>query len=565
LQLILHRLLCFFSVHASPDRARACFGPFAEYAATHTELATLADIAKRRMDAIWALWEAVSDTQRVPGLAYYVGVALDAHVALANNHSIVSIDTLYRTQGAPEQLTVQHLWSDHSAQSAGLVEELWHHELSLACGVGTCSPETAILKKGLPKPTSIRYIATQLSKGLVSQRPIVAKLLLCGLLGAYEHATVLAPPARRRALYADPDSAIRDAIATLAPVQLYTLVAELVVAWSQSHRALAYLLRRTMFWDDHVRTICTAADGLRASGAVDKTLLAGNRNHPFETHTTKNFMFYLYKYVGIRKRLPRSVMAVLAPKELRRAYTIALHGIVALGIRPRVLCAMGMSTKGCRYLVSHLLRPKDVKIRASKLVLNVLGALLPRDRAVVYLYLHALAERVAFVCAPKVPGKKACPVFVCMQCQSLRSKARGESALKIYNSGATMAIAQNAVQCAACDSAEAMRVLNLQTHGLQTTTTKTNMGVYTVMGCQECGVAVVAGHARWQDNRLMCHECYEKNVVSAVRLCTCAGETTLIVIQGQQYAKICLRHRKCLPAATAGLARATIQTVLEQQ
>lgn len=188
-------------------------------------------------------------------------------------------------------------------------------------------------------------------------------------------------------------------------------------------------------------------------------------------------------------------------------------------------------------------------IRVSKRVLTMLGGLVPKDRAILYLYLHALAERLAFLVAP-VPApstKRAIPVFVCLQCYSCRSKAKGETKLGIHNSGATLAIADNAVYCAACESQHsALCVLDLRAAALQTSTAKT---LSRVRACPQCHQLVTTSTA--------CCGASQHNIP----LCSCPDATIPIVLQGKWYS-CCARHRAKLPKMTSPLSMATAKQAI---
>lgn len=367
--LILHRLLCWFSVH-DPLRAQACFGPLAEFTGSPARKASqhgggwkhfphtspFAQLLYARIHAIWDLWQDYGNPA-VPLLAYYTGIVLDAHLILCLPNGPHSLVECYVQGRAPEQNTaLAGIWCH--VHHHRLFEQLWHTELDSSFLTPPPSPTEkmlAILKKGLPKPTSIRYIGAQLHKGLQSSEKLVLEILYGGLLGAYPHTTTIAPPHRRWSLYSA--FSAETYIAQAPPIELYALVAEHVIAGSEAHRPIAYLLRRTQFWDAHRKTILQAMKAFRTGKPVEKNILGGGTSkpyHPFETHTSKNLLFYLFKYVGIRKRLPRAVLAVLPKNTLVSAYKFALTNIVSFGIRLDVLRAMGCSRRGCTFLKKSL-------------------------------------------------------------------------------------------------------------------------------------------------------------------------------------------------------------------
>lgn len=86
---------------------------------------------------------------------------------------------------------------------------------------------------------------------------MVKTILAAGWLGALKSATVIRNVDERIMLYnAERKGKLREfCIAGLSSRQLYSLAAELAIAWSLSHRALGFLLKRHEGWQKYVNSV----------------------------------------------------------------------------------------------------------------------------------------------------------------------------------------------------------------------------------------------------------------------------------------------------------------------
>jgi len=236
-----------------------------------------------RMICIWTLYESKINIVTTPSfihaqIPYMIGIAMDSHIGIILSKNINSIHHIYKQALAPEQQSLiehrkkqQCIWTQEMATPERIkktMEMLWLQEITIVFGsqrmatntakiytpgkqVPTIQNDVHILKKGLPRPTSIRYISTQMTRGLdqcysdiengiPSRYPCVLMMLMLNYLGAYKHSVSIAHPDHRIKAYSL--TSVSDILTlvgkALTSSQLYNIVAEFIIAWSTEYSSL---------------------------------------------------------------------------------------------------------------------------------------------------------------------------------------------------------------------------------------------------------------------------------------------------------------------------------------
>lgn len=601
-----HRLLCYFSV-SRPREAQLCFGDFSDYFIAFESgtiykyfpqiipercftnerkanpllqfpLGSFQHAAYVRMLCIWILYEdevpSNIDNPRYvhSNLPYMLGLALDAHIHIVLNSSCNNIRYMYRHRLAPEHYllsskskTLPFLWSQEMVSESRVqetMEMLWNQEITIAFGsrrviqtvlrpqdfktqqAKITHRDITLLKKGMPRPTSIRYIATQINKGLQQcphvvqnaaahgipmQYPCVLIMLMCNYLGAYKHAVSIASPDHRLLLYAQNNvtDILQLVSKTMNNNHLYNIIAEFIVAWSEDTSHLAYLLRRTDFWQVHrdfviwncnfilpmirktysgnipknMRTRCNASQPLK------KALM-----HPYESKCNKNLMFFLFKALMVRKRISKNSYKILRKHKIQtaRVYKLAIKRISYFGLDGSILRDMGMQPSTIDKLQVDL-NDKSTG-RMSKIVSTAIQNIGSRvDITLLHLYLHALKEKSQFVIAGIFQSPSAtapsCTTMLCLSCMSIRSKAKGEKTIGAKCSGISIDIISNVAYCSSCNSRDIMPI-DLTNRVIQSSKTGSERTHHRLATCNGCHHPVYIKLCRFIGESIYCKDCF---------------------------------------------------------
>lgn len=582
---------------------------------------SIAHMALVRMLCIWSLYETYNaefdPTAEIP---YMMGIVMDTHIALITTPRLTDFHAIYKHKLLPEEYplvqetaTVPFVWCEEMSPIARVyrtTEVLWKEEITLAFGTQRCVSvssriknafslvrDTNILRKGLPRPTSIRYIAAQIKRGLegcvlpthttaASQQPCILMALFCSLLGAYKHSQYIAHPMRRLQIYrlTTSEALIAMTMNKLSSVQLYNVLAEFNIAWATQHSSLSLLLRRIPYWTIHKQTVlwhcAQIARAMVTSTPIPmcrRPSMAAMRRallQSAEQYNTKNVIHHLYKTMQIRKRVPKTITHLLKTHgySISNMYKQAIQQIRFYGMDIAVLENMGMRLVTIRLLYDTLATPTTDK-RVSKLVGTVIQQIQHGcDRAILYLYLHALRERSQFeVRALYRPRQKAVqvPVIICLTCLTVRTKCKGERNIKIRNGGVALDLDRGHVYCCACNSRDLI-TMDAQQCMIQTPNSQHEHAPIRIVACSRCHTAMCREVAARHGVGTYCQTCIaiiRKPVYATTLLCGCIPRLThkkhkqryhCIVAKtktnGLQQYTICTRHFKHLPAHIVSVA-----------
>ena len=611
-----HRLLCYFSV-TWPKKAFLCFGEFSDFYlqflsgevyklfpkttyeclfadSTSNNLQLKKDsiqhIAYVRMLCIWDLYEnsldlLLSKEFEHSEIAYMIGIIMDTHIPIVTNPDIQHIHHVYKRKLAPDQFSLvefdsnrPYIWSQEMVRPDRIqhtMELLWIQEITIVFGPERVSSSTVragerlpktkntiqkdinLLKKGLPRPTSIRYITAQITKGLdqchadVSKGipalyPCILIMLMCNYLGAYKNSVSIAHPDHRIKAYTLKN--VTDILAlvgkSLTSSQLYNIVAEFIIAWSEEHSSLVHLLRRMSFWKDHKQSILWQCNfvmqpfrGIASNNILKHTPsrrfglapLRRRMTHTYEFVNTKNIMFFICKTMGLRKRVPQAIMKALKARkiDIAKIYKCALYNVERYCLDENILNKMGLSWDVLKE-IKQIIESKTI-IRSSKIATSIITALkLPHQRAIFYMYLHALRERCQFMMCPAFgissSSRNDTTVMICMSCLSIRTKGKGEKDAHIRNSGIMIDLCRHKAYCASCNS-DAIQSIDIKNKILQVSTTHTNKAPNRVVLCSQCNCALYTTSVTVMGTSVYCKECFKKKSTtvphSSSLLCGC--------------------------------------------
>jgi len=282
------------------------------------------------------------------------------------------------------------------------------------------------LQKGLPRPSTMRYIA-----GKAAGQPGVASIAAFAhdfLLGCDPTVTAIPGIPDRRVIAAASDQALVGILACFSARQLYAVIADHLVCHTARHRALRWLVGTTGVWRPAARVdaalrahavecvvagvgsaspYCPRVPKLQAARPPGRGLpwfVAGFANRTFPTEGT-------VVAAGGRQAAERIHRRVLALGPAGRLHTDWLRQAGVSDVCLRAFAAVAMAPT----------RP------GGHLALKQLGA---RDRAVISLMVHALVTAGSYsvtrrVAAPGEAARKPCVVVVCTWCGSLRTRCRG--------------------------------------------------------------------------------------------------------------------------------------------
>lgn len=583
-----------------PKRAALCFGDLGDFYTVYTNGIiytyfpqydpaqyttpftpnTIPHMAFLRMLCMWSLYEVYGvHVDPIAQIPYMLGVVLDTHIAIVEQPASIEFHAIYKQQLLPEQYKlIQHntsaafVWCEEMTALSRVystTEILWREEITIAFGTLRCTPntnrtkhvyslarDTTILRKGLPRPTSIRYIESQIKRGLEgcdltpnkiapSKQPCLIMALFCSLLGAYKHSTQIAPPLQRVFIYRI--TAVTELLALtvdhLTSVQLYNILAEFNIAWANQHLSLCHLLRRMPYWKIHQQTVLWQCANItrpfKLSPAFVSTPPKPTMRRPSmaamrrallqttEEYNTKNLMYYLYKSLAIRKRVPKAITSAIVAqgKKVSAMYRHAIASIRFYGVDTHVLEDMGMQPNTL-YKIQQLMAC-DIPKRVSKLVSSILSQLTtPCDRAILYLYLHALRERYQFEVRPLYQPRSTqsqAPLVLCLSCLTVRTKSKGERATKIRNSGIAVDLDLYTVYCCACHGTNLVTI-DASRYMIQTPSCQFEHTPIRILMCTRCHVATCRDVAVRHGTNVYCPACairVRKVVYDTRLLCGC--------------------------------------------
>lgn len=231
-ELVIHRLSHLFKFNGVNAHA-ALFSNWDVYVHTHAIGGPMQQLARERMELVWAGWHTCLRQQ--PELAdtecpQYIGLYMDAHIALVNCSADSTLSQVYRQRLAPEQ---SQLSLAASKELVAAVSSVWHL-------TKTKSHINDLFLKGKPGVLSVRYIRPQLQRcrSAIASQAIASEMLQAWMLGRHSTRQKIAGPAKRVAVCAMTYEQLLARVSCLTSRQLYYIIAECIAVVTISHAHL---------------------------------------------------------------------------------------------------------------------------------------------------------------------------------------------------------------------------------------------------------------------------------------------------------------------------------------
>jgi hypothetical protein len=443
--LLLHRTLCLMT--SVNPRNKITFGlSFAPYAATHPGVAVHA-VAKARMAEMYAKFKAIAAPP--PWLPCAVGYILDMHVPLATSQCTDMFEA-YSTGLAPEMCREYPVTLRNNE---ALIKDIWNSSDSTST-----SNFKRLMRKGGPFQSSVRYVHSQLRRGLTDPltRKCIATICRLSLLGAYPHCKVIAPPERRLQVYTKPDVSIIDMFASSnAPAsntcshRYFYIIAEYVSSASSASPSIWSHVKQDTRYTAFDLVVRDAADLIRRHKKPPRVSLAAAPR----TWTPAATMATMLQSVQLRKKLAAVSAGTISTADISRIYrnTILAPVVsVAASLEPLVGARSARDFAACK-------RETDQKKWFAKLTAT--------QKVKVQVFCHGLVTRAAVVACPLSIAVKAAQqsivartkqtathVTVCRACGTFRNKGlmSGTSRSTIGMQVTLPAVDQNSFRCNGC-------------------------------------------------------------------------------------------------------------------
>lgn len=348
-----------------------------------------------------------------------VGFIIDTHIPLATS-LCTSLSESYRSKLAPElnfefpvtlrdnEKDMQKVWDNTNACEGSNLKRL--------------------LRKGGPFQSSVRYVQSQLKRGLESKatRSCVATMCRLSFLGAYPHCKIIAPPSRRIDVYKTPDVEILSLCRPVPPAAqvgshtYFYMIAEYVSSASLASPSIwAHIKKDPKYtaFDDAVRV---ASDSIRKGKKAPRISSAVSPRVWVPKATVATFL----KLVSVRKKLPVTTQKLLDPKLICKLYKSA--------VTSKVHCVSFLLEN----VVGSTLASKLAKCKTEAEQKHWLTKLPQKLRAMVQVYCHGLECRSNVQVLPltehvakaqkaailKSQGRSEYYVTICRSCGTFRNK-----------------------------------------------------------------------------------------------------------------------------------------------
>lgn len=460
------------------------FGPF--YLYVEATGLSVSEAALQRVDKIWKLFSSNPKPANVP---FCVGVVIDSHWVAAE--SDFTLSQLYREKKAPEQVTAGII----VAENRPIAEQLWR-PAGPWCTPSTMPPK--LLRKGLPDPPSDRYISGTFQKDLKAKDPLAETIIDAAILGAFHHATVIAPPEVRRKVYAG--TVDRAALIDSLPSrELYFLVAEHVIAITKGHPALHMAVSATCTgFDVYCREALTRVPRkkLWVFGQPQKT--------PRRCRSAPS----------ARQKLATCSAAALLPA-ITRALGIKLK-TTAPPVHNREAFELGRVTASAHLdilTLEKLLTPAAAAVfcaelmgagRPVKKATSAVAKLSPKNKDLLSAFFRGrMAVAAGLSSTLRAFPKNECEVLVCRRCMTLRSGSKGLG--RLNSSGVNINCLNGNITCLDCGG----DVFSVQLGAVVWRQLIKKPTLITM--CDECKLPTTISDASAIGAGYLCHACMEQH------------------------------------------------------
>ena len=524
----------------------ACF-PFYKWCAEHT---SMAEAAEEWCKVLWA------HTESAPApVPFYVGRLVDAVSHHVHGPSVGrSFSAVAKSKSFFKPVI-------RSSVEHDMLETLW---LGTECsGSADRLVIIRLLRKGLPTPTSIRYVGEQLRRASVL--PVVATIIRRFVLGDYVDAVYVAPFDIRQRLNDTGIDVLADIITDIFTNRdVFYVVAEYLIAETTDHTALLHALRPTVRWSTYIQQIqhitntrlrpqfvnhCRRLWGMADTAAVvplqrkleaNAKPIAARNLIGYYGLTSSMVMGLLSKLLRIRPgQLPRPAST---PSTLSAASVIADFAKPTLGggFCTSLLQMHGMSRTTCERLIAaqHTGRSLTAFVRS----------LSPTDKYLLGLAVAAVLHRnitTALVAHFNRPTTKSTYIVICRVCLTLCSRFKGDA--RRNTSQINVCLAMQQPRCAVCQNNQLLYVpANLAS---------VVVGGRTVTKCDACNKLSLSVQSVGTD--FLCEACASKRQAAAViTTCFCGRSGVDVKMFAAKNGNVlqmfaaCNRHIAAVPRTT---------------
>lgn len=566
--------------------------------------------AALRMAYIWHIYlNHRSDVPPESMFAYYCGVLMDLHQRVLHfkSDAPLEIHEVYLNELAPEQIEINSIITgEHLCTEQAVVEYVWAQyirdcpnsgksplqpaksgrkrkntaasaaqksktstendtpfSMSLMCPppkkeepvlftqTQSATMYLQIMRKGVLGTTSTRYISSRLHDALVTkcdQNLVIIRMVKLFFLGAYKDCTIIAPPYHRVRLYSTlPTATYYNQLDALNPKELYSIIAEHLIAAARQGSALYKILSEDPDWkqynthslavcDRYLRTVMYGADiGIEIPRRAPRATSVQS-----DVLASPSAVFYaLAKAVGpIKNKIPASVIASAKMGlscTLHTFYeTVRLQGSNCEIVRG-VLEDVGVVQADIDFMMAEGNSLKRDKLQ--KLVRVITKGISPHTVSVLYLYIHFLIRRSMFAILPiqhdiddlELAGKTFPSIKVCINCFTICTQTRSATGV-CHKSKEGLYIdnvneAEGGPDMCMCKSNK-VREISLRTNRVMGITVNSPDAPKIITRCADCGTATVFKHIIGVTD--LCQKCFcRAHRELEGRVCVCGREFSI--------------------------------------
>ena len=496
--------------------------------------------------------EACPKDARVP---YLLGLCIQANLRIVFDDTIVTMSDVYRKGMAPEQLELSDLWVvERVTNRHDLCEILWSTFFGVGIDWRTGKQQSVdnvpcirILSKGMPNPTSIRYIGDQLSTELQNEKsPYTMKCaLMCGLLGAYEHTNRVPPlPVFMWAFsrQTGPCSWKESVIDLLNSREVYALLCEFVISLTHTHSALRHALELLPSWESY-QASCTGAmetiirkrmwtflsetnASRQQQPGIGRSYYNKYKIGMMETKTLSMVKLHLPLFasiLGVKTRISAATIESLGGVEpTRTLFNAAMQRLGSQTLPAEFLYEFGVSKESWKVFLDM---SQQCDLRHNKRMTRALSKLSKRDRGVLTVVVRALLEKLRLSVTINhkarhhgVSGRNLYSIL-CTRCMSMRTRSRGLG--KVSEMGVLLDMTQrHCVRCSSCRSDQNLRCVDVTKWIISAPSPCSKYNIASIVCCH-CSVPVVSSQIVYFQDKPICRHCNVKAIAEEKTRKTC--------------------------------------------
>ena len=413
--LMLHRTLCLMT-SVKPCN-NVLFGrSFAKYCSGKPP-GPANQLARQRMDEMYA---AIDSVQQPPQwLKPAIGFMMDMHIPLATS-GCTSLSNAYRTKLAPD-LCAEYPVTLRDNERA--MQTVW--DCTNPSGFSNLQ---RLLRKGGPFQSSVRYVQSQLKRGLETPltQKYVATVCRLSFLGAYPHCAVIASPARRIAVYTTADKDVMQLCrppppaTTVGSHAYFYMIAEYVSSASLASPSIWAHIKKDARYTAFDRTVRHAADAIRGGKKPPRMSSAVSPRVWTPKATAATFVHA----AGVRKKLSLAMITLLGPATIEALYRAAVESTafsIAFLLQDIVGAARAQSLAECASDAQQKAWLQSLPATTRAAVQVACHGLECRS-AVQLMPMHEHAAKAQKKAVLAASGKSTYFVTVCRACGTFRNK-----------------------------------------------------------------------------------------------------------------------------------------------